>query len=65
MLKVAYIDTEGKMPNLLRTHSKEGCAGTFRPDRIKAIAERFGVNGEMALENILYGMCLPVSACII
>lgn len=29
--------------------------GTFRPDRIKAIADRFGVNGEMALENILYG----------
>ncbi|KAI0727820.1 Rad51-domain-containing protein, partial [Fomitopsis betulina] len=36
--KVAYIDTEG----------------TFRPDRIRAIAERFGVNGDMALENILY-----------
>ncbi|KAI0305156.1 Rad51-domain-containing protein [Multifurca ochricompacta] len=28
--------------------------GTFRPDRIKAIADRFGVNGDMALENILY-----------
>lgn len=37
--KVAYIDTEG----------------TFRPDRIRSIAERFGVNGDMALENILYG----------
>ncbi|KAH8099304.1 Rad51-domain-containing protein [Cristinia sonorae] len=36
--KVAYIDTEG----------------TFRPDRIRAVAERFGVNGDMALENILY-----------
>ncbi|KAF7319296.1 RecA family ATPase [Mycena chlorophos] len=36
--KVAYIDTEG----------------TFRPDRIKAIAERFGVDSTMALENILY-----------
>ncbi|KAJ3882755.1 putative DMC1 protein [Lentinula edodes] len=36
--KVAYIDTEG----------------TFRPDRIKAIADRFGVDGNMALENILY-----------
>ncbi|THH33478.1 hypothetical protein EUX98_g706 [Antrodiella citrinella] len=36
--KVAYIDTEG----------------TFRPDRIRSIADRFGVNGEMALENILY-----------
>jgi len=37
---VAYIDTEG----------------TFRPDRIRSIAERFGVNGDMALENILYGV---------
>ena len=37
--KVAYIDTEG----------------TFRPDRIRSIAERFGVDGSMALENILYG----------
>ncbi|ETW87057.1 hypothetical protein HETIRDRAFT_413401 [Heterobasidion irregulare TC 32-1] len=36
--KVAYIDTEG----------------TFRPDRIRSIAERFGVNGDMVLENILY-----------
>ncbi|PSS29599.1 hypothetical protein PHLCEN_2v2747 [Hermanssonia centrifuga] len=40
--KVAYIDTEG----------------TFRPDRIRSIAERFGVNGDMALENILYGAWL-------
>ncbi|KAF8922068.1 putative DMC1 protein [Mucidula mucida] len=38
--KVAYIDTEG----------------TFRPDRIRSIAERFGVDGSMALENILYGI---------
>ncbi|KAF8632970.1 hypothetical protein AX15_001567 [Amanita polypyramis BW_CC] len=36
--KVAYIDTEG----------------TFRPDRIRSIAERFGVDGNMALDNILY-----------
>ncbi|KAI6014029.1 Rad51-domain-containing protein [Pisolithus microcarpus] len=28
--------------------------GTFRPDRIRAIADRFGVDGSMALENILY-----------
>lgn len=38
--KVAYIDTEG----------------TFRPDRIRSIADRFGVDGNMALENILYGI---------
>ncbi|KAL1932011.1 hypothetical protein VTP01DRAFT_9067 [Rhizomucor pusillus] len=35
--KAAYIDTEG----------------TFRPDRIRAIAERFGVDPEMALDNIV------------
>ncbi|KAI6126132.1 Rad51-domain-containing protein [Pisolithus croceorrhizus] len=40
--KVAYIDTEG----------------TFRPDRIRSIADRFGVDGSMALENILYGCFL-------
>ncbi|KAI0319757.1 Rad51-domain-containing protein [Amylostereum chailletii] len=34
--KVAFIDTEG----------------TFRPDRIRSIADRFGVNGDMALENM-------------
>jgi meiotic recombination protein DMC1 len=28
--------------------------GTFRPDRIRAIADRFGVDGEAALSNILY-----------
>ncbi|KAL8287000.1 hypothetical protein RQP46_004006 [Phenoliferia psychrophenolica] len=36
--KVAYIDTEG----------------TFRPDRIKAIAERFNVDPVAALENIVF-----------
>lgn len=30
--------------------------GTFRPDRIRSVADRFGVDGDMALENILYGM---------
>lgn len=38
VIQVAYIDTEG----------------TFRPDRIRAVADRFGVDGDMALENILY-----------
>lgn len=42
--KVAYIDTEG----------------TFRPDRIKSIADRFGIDGDAALENILYGQQLLV-----
>lgn len=36
--KVAYIDTEG----------------TFRPERIQEIAERFGVDPEQACENIVY-----------
>jgi hypothetical protein len=35
---VAYIDTEG----------------TFRPDRVQAIAERFGVDKEAVLDNIMY-----------
>ncbi|RXK39361.1 meiotic recombinase Dmc1 [Tremella mesenterica] len=35
--KVAYIDTEG----------------TFRPDRIRSVADRFGVDSSMALDNIL------------
>ncbi|GAA5890153.1 hypothetical protein JCM6882_009243 [Rhodosporidiobolus microsporus] len=35
--KVAFIDTEG----------------TFRPDRIRAIAERFNVDAQAALENIV------------
>jgi hypothetical protein len=39
--------------NLSLHHS---CTGTFRPDRIRSIADRFGVDGNMALENILYGM---------
>ena len=39
---------------------RHGIAGTFRPDRIKSIADRFGVNGDMALENILYGALASV-----
>nr|XP_019007726.1 meiotic recombinase Dmc1 [Kwoniella pini CBS 10737]OCF46507.1 meiotic recombinase Dmc1 [Kwoniella pini CBS 10737] len=35
--KVAYIDTEG----------------TFRPDRVKSVADRFGVDATMALDNVL------------
>ena len=35
--KIAYIDTEG----------------TFRPERIRPIAERFGLEAEAALENII------------
>ena len=28
--------------------------GTFRPDRVRAVADRFGVDSGMVLENILY-----------
>lgn len=40
--KVAYIDTEG----------------TFRPERIAQIAERFGVDADSARENIAYARAL-------
>ena len=40
--KVAYIDTEG----------------TFRPGRIAQIADRYGVDADTALENILYARAL-------
>lgn len=40
--KVAYIDTEG----------------TFRPDRIAQIAERYGLNSESTQENISYARAL-------
>jgi hypothetical protein len=29
------------------------CRGTFRPDRVKSVADRYGVDGNMALENVL------------
>lgn len=59
--KVAYIDTEGT------SSSSTACRyvplieayylplGTFRPERIKAIADRFGISGDDALGNILHG----------
>ena len=57
MTKVAYIDTEGT--SIVCTHASRVYnffhVGTFRPDRIRSIADRFGVDGNMALENILYG----------
>lgn len=50
--KVAYIDTES-VPPFSRPPELTNVRGTFRPDRIRAIADRFGVDGQMALENIL------------
>ncbi|KAG6866045.1 hypothetical protein C0991_009142 [Blastosporella zonata] len=53
--KVAYIDTEGYHFSLsLHLRLLDARIGTFRPDRIRSIAGRFGVDGNMALENILY-----------
>jgi DNA repair protein RAD51 len=43
--KSMYIDTEG----------------TFRPSRILAIAERFGLNGEEVLDNIAYARSVELS----
>ena len=57
MTKVAYIDTEGTFiacAHISRVYNFFD-VGTFRPDRIRSIADRFGVDGNMALENILYG----------
>lgn len=53
-LQVAYIDTEGET-NQGITCLTSLRPGTFRPDRIRAIADRFGVDAEAALGNILYG----------
>ena len=39
--KVVYIDTEG----------------TFRPEKIKEIAKRYGLEGDEVLENILVARC--------
>lgn len=36
--KCLYIDTEG----------------TFRPERLLAVAERYGLNGEEVLDNVAY-----------
>lgn len=55
--KVAYIDTEGTFMScaLVSRVYNFFHVGTFRPDRVRSIADRFGVDGNMALENILYG----------
>jgi hypothetical protein len=52
--QVAYIDTEGETGRGLACSTSRP-PGTFRPDRIRAIADRFGVDAEAALGNILYG----------
>jgi len=44
--KAAYIDTEG----------------TFRPERIAQIAERFGLDPDTAQQNITYARCVNSEA---
>ncbi len=46
--KAAYVDTEGK------SECPFSHTGTFRPERIEQISERFGVDATLANENILY-----------
>lgn len=46
--KVAYIDTEG----------------TFRPDRIRPIAERFNLDADAVLDNVCY-ICTETSCMLI
>lgn len=61
LLEVAYIDTEGDY--ILQYHPDRfihSLLGTFRPDRIRSIADRFGVDGNMVLENILCGIHCPI-----
>lgn len=38
---------------LTKKHSADKRRGTFRPDRVRSVAERYGVDGNMALENVL------------
>lgn len=55
--KVAYIDTEGAMfrkTETLGIHSFR-ILGTFRPERIHQIADRFGLEPGPVLENIVHG----------
>ena len=40
--KACYIDTEG----------------TFRPERIKEISARFGLDGDAVLSNIIWARCV-------
>lgn len=43
------------LSKLLNTkkHSADKRRGTFRPDRVRSVAERYGVDENMALENVL------------
>ena len=51
--KVVYIDTEGLRERQGRMKDRLISEGTFRPERIEQIAERYGVDGRQCLENLL------------
>ena len=58
--KIIYIDTEGKLKRLVHLfliltfcYFSTILQGNFRPERIEAIAERFGLDAEQTLDNII------------
>ncbi|RKF56428.1 Meiotic recombination protein dmc1 [Golovinomyces cichoracearum] len=52
--KVAYIGMLNKTRDLLASDISIDTEGTFRPERIQEIAERFGVDPDQACENIAF-----------
>ena len=46
--------TRSQTSRLLHNANELTRRGTFRPDRVRAVADRFGVDSQMALENVLY-----------
>jgi meiotic recombination protein DMC1 len=62
--KAAYIDTEGSFHTLMGfphyflasfvDHFSSNSQGCFRPERLKQIAERFGLEGAQVCENVIY-----------
>ena len=60
--KVAYIGMSDFMLTSPRSHSHADTEGTFRPERIAQIAERFGVDPETGRwASILSGYCADSS----
>jgi DNA repair protein RAD51 len=56
--RVIYVDTEGQFLSILRSDELPvfeylSLKGTFRPQKLVAIAERFGMNAEEVLDNVI------------
>jgi hypothetical protein len=49
----SLISIPSKLWRAFTFHRADVYRGTFRPDRVRAVAERYGVDGNMALENVL------------